>query len=341
MKITAPFINQRHVITQVGTQMTFKHFTIHTILLGSCLSLASPIFAESASLSNELALHIPVIKYQDQYLWADLDYMSNSDGDVYFKLRHYGSLTVELTPPSVNALSQVTEGEPPRVVDISSAAARLTFTSSVPLACSVVFGKTMGFGSVATDSNMNGGAIIEHNPILTNLDADSEYYYRVQGSDAQGNLYWGPTSSFMTSSVGSQRSNFLALSNGASITAVSSNFGGGADNQSWGANSAIDSSAGTAWSSAGDGDAAFIQVGLAETKHIDTLRVWSRSMSDGSAKILSFTVTIDDSEVLGPFRLPDTQKAYDFDINRMASSIRLDVNESTGGNTGFVELEAF
>jgi hypothetical protein len=64
-------------------------------------------------------------------------------------------------------------------------------------------------------------------------------------------------------------------------------------------------------------------------------------MRDGSAKILSFTVTMDTGEVLGPFNLPDTQKAYDFSIDRTTSSVRLDVKDSTGGNTGLVEIEAF
>jgi hypothetical protein len=205
----------------------------------------------------------------------------------------------------------------------------------------VVYGKTLNFGSVATDPNMKGGAIIDHNPILINLEPDTQYYYRVQGSDAQGKLYWSPASSFTTISANEQPENFLSLNNGATIISVSSNFSGVANNQTWGANSAIDGSAATAWSSAGDGSNAFITIALAQAQHINTLRVWSRSMRDGSAKILSFTVTMDTGEVLGPFNLPDTQKAYDFSIDRTTSSVRLDVKDSTGGNTGLVEIEAF
>jgi len=321
--------------------MAFKYLIIHTVLLGSYLSVAPLVSAEPASLSNELTLHIPVIQYQDQHLWANLDYVESTDGAFYFKLRDYGRLADTDIPPSVNPLALVTEGFPPRIVDVSATSARLTFISSIPLACSVVYGKNLKFGSVATDLNMAGGAIIDHNPILINLEPDTQYYYRVQGSDAQGKLYWGPASSFSTEPANEQPANFLALSNGATITAVSSNFSGAANNKTWGANSAIDGSAATAWSSAGDGSNAFITIALAQAQHINTLRVWSRSMRDGSAKILSFTVTMDTGEVLGPFNLPDTQKAYDFLIDRTSSSVRLDVKDSTGGNTGLVEIEAF
>jgi len=316
-------------------------------ILFTCVSLAGSglALAQPATLNTDLQLKIPVIHFQsgelNQYYSADLEYLQNATAPLTFVIRDYAVLAPETLPPQLFDLAQVTENNPPEIVDIGTTTARLTFVSSIPLACSVIYGKTPDFGAVATDSNMNGGAITVHNPILINLDLDSQYYYRVQGSDAQGKLYWSPISNFRTASANEQQANFLALSNGATITAVSSNFAGVENNQTWGANGAIDGSAGTAWSSSSDGDSAFIMVALAQAQHINTLRVWSRSMSDGSAKILSFNVIIDSGEVLGPFNLPDTQKAYDFPINRTTSSIRLDVNESTGGNTGFVAIEAF
>ncbi|MCF7969809.1 MAG: fibronectin type III domain-containing protein [Methylococcaceae bacterium] len=316
-------------------------------ILFTCVSFATSgaVFAQAATLNADFQLKVPVIHFQSgeqsQYYSADLEYLPNAAVPLTFVVSDYAVLKPETLPPQLLDLAQVTENNPPEIVDIGTTTARLTFVSSIPLACSVVYGKTLEFGAVATDSNMNGGAIIDHNPILTNLEPDSQYYYRVQGSDAQGQLYWSPLSSFTTVSATGQQTNFLALSNGATIAEVSSNFGGVNNNQTWGANSAIDGSAGTAWSSSGDGDNAFITIALAQTQAINTLSVWSRSMSNGSAKVVSFKVTIDTGEVLGPFQLPDTQKAYDFAINRTTSSIRLDVDESTGGNTGFVEIAAF
>ena len=320
-------------------------YLIHQTKIGAVLAClyysTSVVRAEPATLSEELKLHVPVIQFQEQYLWADLDYIEDTNGSISFKLDDYGFLADRQVPPQLLDLALVTDGAAPAIVDIKAQAARLTFKSSVPLACSVVYGKTPEFGAVAIDPNMNGGAIIDHNPILTNLEAETLYYYRVQGADSQGRLYWDEVNSFTTAAESLVDNNLLAPANGAIVTAVSSNFGGAQNNQAWGADSAIDGSANSAWSSAGDGDNAYIEITLAEATQIDTLEVWSRFMVDGSAKILSFTISIDDGEVLGPFTLPDTKQAYEFPLDRASSTIRLDVVTSTGGNTGLIEIAAY
>lgn len=297
--------------------------------------------AEPAILTDDLKLHIPAIKFQGQYLWADFNYVENTAETINFEVQNFGVISASSIPPEQFDLAVVTEGAAPEIVDIKAAEARLTFISAIPLACSVVYGKTSDFGAVAIDANMNGGAIIDHNPVLTKLEADTLYYYRVQGTDAQGKLYWAPISSFTTGSVDNSNSNLLAIDNGASVTAVSSNFGGAENDQAWGANSALDGSSNSAWSSAEDGDNAYIEISLVEESHIETLEVWSRSMLDGSAKIFSFTITLDNDEVLGPFNLPDTEQAYQYPIGKVSSSIRLDVVSSSGGNTGLVEIAAY
>lgn len=309
-----------------------------TVYLVSSMSIAK---AEPAVLADNLQLHIPVIQYQNQYLWADLNYLANSTDGIRFKVNNYGVLSADSIAPQLFDLAMVTAGAAPAIVDIKDNEARLTFISSVPLACSVVYGKTPAFGAVAIDGNMNGGAIIIHNPILSDLQAETLYYYRVQGVDAQGKLYWAATDSFTTSAVNTADNNILSLNNGATVTEVSSNFGGVQNDQAWGANSAIDGSSNSAWSSADDGNDAFIEITLPQAEQIQTLEVWSRSMNDGSAKIFSFTITVDNAEVLGPFILPDTQQAYQFTINRLSSSIRLDVVNSSGGNTGLIDMAAF
>lgn len=318
----------------------YKILPFMTVCLMSSISASQ---AEPAKLTDDLKLHIPVIHFQGQYLWADLDYFSGSDGSLNFKVKKYDFLAKENIEPDFFDLAMITEGADPTIVDIKATEARLTFISSIPVACSVVYGKTPDFGALAIDTNMNGGAIIDHNPILTDLDPDTLYYYRVQGTDAEGKLYWAAMDSFTTTVEGEGESdnNLLSIANGAIITAVSSNFGGAKNNQTWGADSAIDGSANSAWSSAGDGDNAYIEITLAQTEDVGELEVWSRSMSDGSAKILSFTVTIDSGEVLGPYTLADTQQAHVFAINRSTVSIRLDVVTSTGGNTGLIEMSAF
>ncbi|WP_428353888.1 discoidin domain-containing protein [Methyloprofundus sp.] len=314
----------------------------NTCLLLACLYYStSVVIAEPATLSEELKLHVPVIQFQEQYLWADLGYVANATGEINFKLNDYGFLADTQVPPQLYDLDLVTDGPAPAIVDIKATEARLSFISSIPLACSVVYGKTLEFGAVAIDANMNGGAIIDHNPILINLEAETLYFYRVQGTDTQGRLYWDEVNSFTTAAQGLTDNNLLAPANGAIVTAVSSNFGGAQNNQAWGADSAIDGSANSAWSSAGDGDNAYIEFTLAEASQIDTLEVWSRFMPDGTAKILSFTISLDEGEVLGPFTLPDTNQAYEFQLDRTSSTIRLDVVTSTGGNTGLIEIAAY
>ncbi|MCA9632154.1 MAG: alkaline phosphatase D family protein, partial [Myxococcales bacterium] len=79
----------------------------------------------------------------------------------------------------VQPLEVVTESAV-QILDIGSDSARLNFIGTVPLACTVVYGTTTDFGSASIDQNMNGGAIVEHNPIMINLEPDTEYFYRVE-----------------------------------------------------------------------------------------------------------------------------------------------------------------
>jgi len=316
-----------------------------TNLISLCL-VSSLANAQPASLNAELNLQIPLIQLQtgtqNQFYWADLRHSPTAENSLTYIVSGYGEVASDSVPPGLHKLESVTEGAAPVILDITASQARLHFISQIPLACSVIYGENTEFGNIATDSNMNGSAIIEHNPVLTGLKSESTYYYRVQGTDAQGKLYWGPVASFTTaSSTDSTNLNLLSISNGAIVSAVSSNYGGGNNQSSWGANNAFDDSEASAWSSANDGDAAYIEVTLAENTLINTAQVWSRSMTDGSAKILTFNLILDDNETLGPFTLPDTQQAYAFDININTTKLRLDVISSTGGNTGLIEFSAY
>lgn len=326
-----------------------KYFNIKksTVLLSALFFLnAATILAEEAVLSSDLNMHVPVIRYQpatgpEQYLWADFEYIPDSANKILFSVQEYGYIDQPATP-QLASLDTVTEGAPPQIKNIGSREATLVFTSTVPLACSVIYGKTRTFGQVAVDPNMNGAAIIDHRPVLAGLEPETEYFYRLQGTDAQGVIYWDEVASFKTIADDPvAATNLLALSAGARVTFVSSNFGGASNDQPWGADRAIDGSSSTAWSTAGDGDAAFIEVQMPTKQAIGSVDVWSRSMSDGSARIMSFTITIDSGEVLGPFTLPDTDKAYSFDLNRETRSMRLNVVSSSGGNTGLVEWAAY
>lgn len=251
---------------------------------------------------------------------------------------------------SIRPLTDIYVDGPPQITNITTTHATLLFTSSVPVICSVVYGPDENFGQIAQDSNMNGGAIVEHRPLLAGLMPQTTYQYRVQGTDANGVLYVGEVESFQTpaeSEASATEVNIADLFDGAEIVSVSSNFGGADNDQTWGAESAIDDNPATAWSSNGDGDEAFIEVSLMEPSIISNVDVWTRFMTNGSARILQFSLTTDPrtdkSEQFGPFTLPDATRAYSFEVlsTQAVETIRLDVVASTGGNTGLVDFKVF
>ena len=152
--------------------------------------------------------------------------------------------------------------------------------------------------------------------------------------------------------------NVALLSLGASVLEVSSNWGGGDLTSAFGGDNAIDGRAASQWSSAGDGDGAYLVVALAEPVAIAGVGVWSRAMA-ASAEITSFRLSLSSSgggepcvTVLGPYDLPDTERMHSYGIMGEGvggsscgggeyDRVRLDVVTSTGGNTGLRSLEVY
>ncbi len=229
-----------------------------------------------------------------------------------------------------------------QVLDVTSSSARLNFVGTVPLACTVVYGTTEAFGSAAVDTTMNGGALVEHNPVLRGLQPDTQYTYRLQGSGEDGTFYVSAIGTFRTPPASAEPSaNLLAPGNGAQVVTVSSSYGGGADDSAWGILKAFDDDPNTEWSSDGDGDAASFAVRLGARSHITQVTLRSRQMSDGTARILSFTVTADDGATYGPFATPDAAQTYTFDVDFTATLLRFNVVTSSGGNTGLRDFAVF
>ena len=134
--------------------------------------------------------------------------------------------------------------------------------------------------------------------------------------------------------------NLASPEQGARIVGVSSNYGGGANDSSFGAEKALDGDPTTAWSSNGDGGDAWLEIELPSRTHVSSLGFWSRTMGD-SAEIFSFRVVTDQDEVVGPFTLDGVEGMYYFDTDIAGTILRFEAVDTSGGNTGAVEIEIF
>ncbi len=231
----------------------------------------------------------------------------------------------------------------PNLQDVSATSARLNFVSTLPLGCILVYGETTDFGNATQDPGMSGATMIDHNPVMRDLQPDTTYYYRLQGSDVQGNFYTSEIFTFTTPPQSDDTSaNLLSPENGAKIVAVSSNFGNQPNTGStWGADNAFDDDPNTVWSTNGDGDDAFVEVRLGQRSQINQIEFWTRTMSNDTAQIFSFQVVTDDGTVYGPFDLSDPQQPYTFDVDFSAETLRFEALETNGGNTGAVSIAAY
>ncbi len=226
-----------------------------------------------------------------------------------------GDITVRPGPDGVSASVQV--------------------TTTIDMVCAVVYGTTPELGDgIATDSDMGGGAHSDHEAVLTGLEPDTEYHFRVQGSGSDGRLYRSELLTFRTPDTGPLESPGENAAIGADVVAVSSEF-----SDAFAATNAVDGDPATEWSTAGDGDDAWITIDLGERVDVVGISVRSREMGDGTSIINTFTVTVDEGETLGPFEAGSGSAVVD--VTFSGQKLRFDAVDTTGGNTGAVEIEIY
>ena len=134
--------------------------------------------------------------------------------------------------------------------------------------------------------------------------------------------------------------NLASSGQGARIVGVSSNYGGGANDSSFGADKALDGNPTTAWSSNGDGNDAWFEIELPSETRVTSLGFWSRTMGD-SAEILSFRVVTDRGDIVGPFTLKGSDRIYYFETDITGKKLRFEAVDTSGGNTGAMEIEVY
>jgi hypothetical protein len=232
----------------------------------------------------------------------------------------------------------------PTFSDIKPNSATVLLDTGVPVVCAAAYGTTTAYGQLATDSDMAGGPHENHHPLLSGLQPDTDYHVRLQGVGQDGTLYQSQDYTFRTPKGDSSETrpagtNLALAAGGAKIAGVSSNYGG--DNTgSYGANNAIDGNPATQWSSNGDGNKAWIEIELPAKAHITNIGFWSRTMGS-SAEIRTFRVIADGGQAFGPFSLADAGSIHYFATDFTAQQLRFEAVDTSGGNTGAVEIEVY
>lgn len=253
--------------------------------------------------------------------------------------------------PTDAALATEVEFIDLRAVDITTSRAMVFFTTSLPTSCEVEFGLAQdNLDQVAEDPSMGEETYsVDHAVPLENLEPNTLYYYRARGTTEVGRTFWSTVQQFTTPAAAVEEVpliNLAALSNGASVLAVSSNFGGAANNQTWGADKAFDGDMNSEWATNGDGDNASLTIGFDGEKAISRFGFRSRRMADGSSIITSVELVFESSagnQTLGPFDTPDPDELYTFDLDEpvVATQVTLVAVTTTGGNTGAKEIQFF
>ncbi len=232
----------------------------------------------------------------------------------------------------------------PTFIDIKPSSATMLIDTRVPVVCAAAYGTTTAYGQLATDSDMAGGPHENHHPLLSGLQPDTDYHVRLQGVGQDGTLYRSQDYTFRTprgdaSETRPTGTNLALSAGGAKIAGVSSNYGG--DNtSSYGANNAIDGNPATQWSSNGDGNKAWIEIELPAKAHITNIGFWSWTMGS-SAEIHTFRVIADGGHSYGPFTLADAGSIHYFATDFTAQRLRFEAVDTSGGNTGAVEIEVY
>jgi hypothetical protein len=232
----------------------------------------------------------------------------------------------------------------PTFSDIKPNSATVLIDTSIAVVCAAAYGTSTGYGQLATDSDMAGGPHENHHPLLSGLQPDTDYHVRMQGVAEDGTLYRSQDYVFHTAKgdAGEARpvgKNLALAAGGAKVVGVSSNYSG--DNAgSFGANNAIDGNPATQWSSNGDGNKAWIEIELPAKEHITNIGFWSRTMGS-SAEIHTFRVIADGGQVYGPCTLADAGSIHYFGVDFTAQRLRFEAVETSGGNTGAVEIEVY
>lgn len=247
-----------------------------------------------------------------------------------------GDAAVEVLPfELVQASDMVFESDP---ADPTRGIFRVETTE--PMICAIVWGTDGNFGRFNNSLAMNGTGIVDHDVFLPDVEPGREYRFVVQGTTADGTLYRSEVGTFsfdpdvVAPSTSVPAGDNLAL--GATIADASSEF-----SDSFATEQAIDGDPSTEWATSGDGDDGFVVVDLGDDRRIGEVEYLTRTMADGSATTLTYTVTVDDGEPVGAFPASTAAGPEVHPLDVTGRRVRFDVESSTGGNVGASEIRLY
>jgi hypothetical protein len=252
-----------------------------------------------------------------------------------------GGDSQQATDPEVRHFSEVQAGDivfEPDSSDHTRGVFRVETTE--PMICAIVWGEDESFGRFNNSLSMNGTGVTRHDVLLPDIEPGREYRYVIQGTTADGTLYRSEVASFRIGEAGAtttqptDRGPNLALD--ATIEDASSEF-----SSSFAAENAIDGDTATEWATSGDGDDGSLTIDLGGPQEIAGVEFITRSMADGSSITDTFTVTVDGGEALGPFPAGTVTDPRFAELVAAGRLLRFDVESSTGGNVGAVEVRVF
>jgi hypothetical protein len=268
---------------------------------------------------------------------------SCSDGSDDSAAEADGATPTAADAVEVRPFSEVQDSEITFEVDPSDprrGIARVATTE--PMICAIVWGEDESFGRFNNSLAMNGTGIEQHDVVLPDVEAGQEYRYVIQGTTADGTLYRSDVGTFTIEGAGAvdqaapglDVGENLAL--GATVVEASSSF-----SDSFAAENAVDGDDSTEWSTAGDGDEAFIVLDLGAEREIAAVEFTTRSMADGSAITETFTVSVDGDEPQGPFPAGTPADRRVAELSVSGQQLRFEVDTSTGGNVGAIEISVY
>jgi hypothetical protein len=183
---------------------------------------------------------------------------------------------------------------------------------------------------------MNGTGIVQHDVFLPEAEAGRTYFYRLQGSTADGTLYQSELMTFTLPEQEAAASDAVGgvnLAIDGNVTEVSSEF-----STQWVAGNAFDGDLSTEWSSQGDGNDSFITVDIGSPQRVAGFEFLTRTMADGTATATTYTVTVNGGDQFGPFDAGNPAHPSPANVDIEGQVFRFDVTDSTGGNTGAIEV---